>query len=245
MINKNDIVFSIIGFIFVSFVCFFCFNFKVEYECPSPLYTLENKTCIIKNEFKYSELKCSNGGYFNGSRCVNIESSVDVDLDYACELDPTELASNSRILDSKLSVENNNCVYNIIYVPNENVSCPEGFTLDNTTFRCKKEIAKQATQDLAGNYQCGLNEELKGDKCVSYQFVDPTVDKCNDENDALINNKCNKKYIDEESVVCEEGSYLDNACKVVGNNLYSICPSNYIDTGYSCLLNEIIEATRK
>lgn len=243
MINKNDIVFSIIGFVFMAVVCIFCLT-NVKYECPSSLYTLDNKTCILNKEYKYNELTCSNNGYFNGSKCVNVQSSKDLDLDNVCSLNASNLVANSRIIDTKITVENNNCVYNITYVPTSNVLCPSGFTLDNDTARCKKQEEKFAIENALGELECSTNEQLVGDKCIFYQYADPVVDKCLDE-DTLSNNKCLKKYTDDKTTVCEDGTYLDNSCKILGNNQYSICPTDFTDTGYSCSKKEEIEATKK
>ena len=54
-----------------------------------------------------------------------------------------------------------------------------------------------------------------------------------------------KEDTDIDAKLQDDGTYLDNSCKVLGNNQYSICPADFTDTGYSCSKKEEIEATKK
>lgn len=243
MTNKSDIFYACIGFVTVVTIVIFCILLRPTYECPGSLDVLEGKQCHTEIVIKYEEINCANNGYFNGKKCVQVTSSQNIDFNDVCSLSGEDIVKEGRIVNTEKFEKENNCGYRITYVPNKNATCQEGYEFDTTNSKCRIQKEKNALLDDNKQHICSPGETLKDDKCLYYEYIEPTISACDGE-DKLLNNACVKEYID-NAIVCSVGDYLDNACKVLGSETYSICPQGYTDNGYSCSRKEIVDAIKK
>lgn len=243
MTNKQDIIYSAIGFVTVVTIVIFCILLKPKYECPGVNDVLDGKQCYTETVLKYEELKCSNNGYFNGKKCVEVTSSQNIDFNDICSLTGEDIIKDGRVITTEKFEKENKCGYKVTYVPNKNVTCEEGYEFDTTNSKCRIQKEKNALLDDNKQRYCAPGETLKEDKCLYYEYIDPTIAACEGE-DKLDNNTCIKEFSD-DTTVCSVGDYLDNSCKVLGTNLYSICPVGFTDNGYSCSQTKTIDAVKK
>lgn len=243
MTNKSDIIYAIIGFVTVVVIAVFCILSRPKYECPGTLDVLDGKQCQTEIVLKYNELKCTNNGYFNGKKCVQVTSSQNIDFNEVCSLTGEDIVKDGRVVTTEKFEKENNCGYKVTYVPKKNATCQAGYEFDETNSKCRTEKEKYALLDENKQHYCSQGETLRDGKCIYYEYIDPTITACEGE-DKLSNNTCIREYID-ETIVCSTGDYLDNACKILGSELYSICPQGYTDNGYSCSKKEIVDAIKK
>lgn len=242
MLNKSDIIYSLIGFFSIVIIISICFSSSSDYSCPNDDYILKNKKCYTEQNLNYNGLKCDNDGYFNGEKCVETKSSTKIKFNEICSLKGEDIVNYGHVVETEKFEKNNYCAYNIAYIPRSNVSCDYGYQFDDKEFKCKMEIQSNPLLNENKEYYCDTDKILIGDKCIYYEYKDPIVTVC-PEGDTLIENRCVKEYVD-TTIVCKKGSYSDNACKILGTKLYSICPAGYIDNGYGCSLKQTIRATR-